>query len=101
MDAQFPLLPCRLSKTAFSNKFTELVGSPPIEYLAMWRMQTAASCLKEVGMTIDGVAERCCYQSVSAFSKAFKRTFGVSPGNLRLRSTRDNMASESHWPAIA
>jgi AraC family transcriptional regulator, activator of mtrCDE len=43
-------------------------------------MQIAAQWLKESGMTIDRVAERCSYDSVAAFSKAFKRTFGVSSG---------------------
>jgi len=81
-----------LSKTSFSNRFTELVGCPPIEYLAMWRMQMAAGCLKEAGATIEGVAERCGYQSASAFSKAFKRAFGVSPGKFRLSGLYENTA---------
>jgi AraC family transcriptional activator of mtrCDE len=72
-----------ISKTVLSEKFTELVGASPIEYLISWRMQIAARWLKEPGMTIDRVAERCGYDSVSAFSKAFKRSFGVSPGIYR------------------
>lgn len=69
-----------ISKTVLSGKFTELVGASPIEYLVSWRMQIAASWLQEPGMTIERVAERCGYDSVPAFSKAFKRSFGVSPG---------------------
>lgn len=80
-----------LSRTAFSNRFTELVGCPPIEYLATWRMQTAASLLSETGMTIENVAECCGYQSVSAFSKAFKRVFAVAPGSFRLRGRQDGV----------
>lgn len=72
-----------LSKTVLSEKFTELVGASPIEYLISWRMQIAACWLKESGMTIERVAERCGYESVSAFSKAFKRFFGKSPGIYR------------------
>lgn len=83
-----------LSKTAFSNRFTELVGCPPIEYVATWRMQTAAGLLRETGMTIDDVAERCGYRSVSAFSKNFKRTFGVAPGSFRVARPHDCMAQE-------
>ena len=72
-----------ISKTVLSEKFTELVGASPIEYLTAWRMQIAARWLKESGMTIERVAERCGYDSVSAFSKAFKRSFGISPGLYR------------------
>ncbi|NOU13251.1 MAG: AraC family transcriptional regulator, partial [Methylococcaceae bacterium] len=72
-----------LSKTAMSEKFTHLLGSSPIEYLTTWRMQIASSWLKESGMTVERVAERCGYDSVSAFSKAFKRSFGMSPGCYR------------------
>ncbi len=72
-----------LSKSALTKKFVTLLGSPPMEYLTLWRMQIAAGWLKESGMTIERVAERCGYDSVSAFSRAFKRCFGVSPGGYR------------------
>jgi AraC-like DNA-binding protein len=72
-----------LSKTVLTDKFNKLVGASPVEYLTDWRMQIAAQRLKETGMTIDRVAERCGYDSVAAFSKAFKRSFGVSPGAFR------------------
>lgn len=72
-----------LSKTVLTDKFKKLVGASPVEYLTDWRMQIAAQWLKESAMTIDRVAERCSYDSVAAFSKAFKRTFGVSPGVYR------------------
>jgi AraC family transcriptional activator of mtrCDE len=72
-----------ISKTVLSEKFTELVGASPIEYLISWRMQIAARWLKEPGMTIERVAERCGYDSAPAFSKAFKRSFGISPGVYR------------------
>ncbi|QWG21182.1 AraC family transcriptional regulator [Bradyrhizobium sediminis] len=76
-----------LSKTVLTDKFKKLIGASPVEYLKDWRMQIAAQWLKESGMTIDRVAERCGYDSVAAFSKAFKRCFGVSPGAYRRSST--------------
>ncbi len=72
-----------LSKTVLTEKFTALIGSSPIEYLTDWRMQIAARWLKDSGMTIERVAERCGYDSAAAFSKAFKRSFGASPGAYR------------------
>lgn len=72
-----------MSKSALAEKFAASIGASPIEYLTSWRMQMAARWLKESGMTIERVAERCGYDSTSAFSKAFKRCFGVSPGAYR------------------
>jgi AraC family transcriptional activator of mtrCDE len=66
-----------------SEKFAELIGSSPIEYLSAWRLQIAAGWLVEPGMSVERVAERCGYDSVPAFSKAFKRYFGNSPGAFR------------------
>lgn len=76
-----------LSKTALISRFTSLIGCPPIEYLLFWRMQIAASWLKESGMTIERVAERCGYDSVSAFCRAFKRCVGESPGAFRRKTS--------------
>lgn len=72
-----------LSKTVLSEKFAALIGSSPIEYLSAWRLQIAAGWLMEPGMSVERVAERCGYDSVPAFSKAFKRYFGNSPGAFR------------------
>ncbi len=77
----------QLSKTALSKKFDIMLGCSPMEYLQQWRMQIAASWLKESGMTVDRVAERCGYNSVSAFSRAFKRCVGLSPGAYRHKVT--------------
>jgi AraC family transcriptional activator of mtrCDE len=72
-----------LSKTVLSEKFAALIGHSPIEYLTGWRLQIAAHWLMEPGMSVERVAERCGYDSVPAFSKAFKRHFDVSPGAFR------------------
>jgi AraC-like DNA-binding protein len=71
-----------MSRSAFAARFTELVGVPAIEYLARWRMQLAATSLKE-GAPLADVAAKLGYQSEAAFSRAFKRHAGVSPGVLR------------------
>lgn len=71
------------SKTVLSEKFTSLIGHSPIEYLTAWRLQIAAHWLMEPNMSVERVAERSGYESVPAFSKAFKRHFGVAPGAFR------------------
>lgn len=76
-----------LSKTALTKKFDATLGCTPMEYLLLWRMQIAAGWLKETGMTIERVAERCGYDSVSAFSRAFKRCLGEAPGAFRRRTS--------------
>ena len=73
-----------LSRSAFSARFTELVGEPPMAYLTRWRMLRATRLLKnEVGM--ETIAEQLGYESEAAFRKAFKREIGMPPAQYRKR----------------
>jgi AraC-like DNA-binding protein len=72
-----------LSRTAFAERFTALVGRPPLAYLTWWRMTLAARFLKESDAPLATVAQRCGYSSEFAFAKTFKRELGVSPGVFR------------------
>lgn len=72
-----------MSRSAFAARFTELVGEPAMHYLARWRMYTAVSWLEEQDIGIADLAGRLGYQSEAAFSRAFKRLIGVSPGAVR------------------
>lgn len=74
-----------MSRSAFALCFAETVGVPPIEYLANWRMTLAKSALASSDMPMIDIAEMAGYQSVSAFSTAFKRETGLSP-TLYVRS---------------
>lgn len=76
-----------MSRSAFAARFTRLVGEPPLSYVTRWRMQKAASLLREGNATIAQVAESVGYDSEAAFSKAFKRALGSAPGAYR-RSKR-------------
>lgn len=71
-----------MSRSAFSARFTELVGEPPMTYLACWRMQVAVDWLND-GVTVAQAAARLGYGSEAAFSRAFKRVVGVPPGSIR------------------
>jgi AraC-like DNA-binding protein len=72
-----------LSRTVFAQRFTALVGRPPLAYLTWWRMTVAAKLLRETGAPLSAVARRCGYTSEFAFAKAFKREVGVAPGAFR------------------
>jgi AraC-like DNA-binding protein len=72
-----------LSRSAFTDRFTTLVGVPPIRYLTSWRMETAKLQLRETAKSIAQVAYTVGYESEEAFSRAFKREVGVSPAPWR------------------
>ncbi|MDB5978803.1 MAG: transcriptional regulator, AraC family [Nevskia sp.] len=75
-----------MSRTSFAERFRVLVGLPPLEYLIRWRMAKARSALKEGRDTLAVIAERIGYESETAFSQAFKRLFGESPGRYRIQA---------------
>ncbi len=69
-----------MSRSAFAARFTELVGEPPMRYVARWRMHVALAALKEDKAMSAELASRLGYQSEAAFSRAFKRLIGIPPG---------------------
>jgi AraC-like DNA-binding protein len=72
-----------LSRTAFSEKFSKMVGMPPKSYLLNWRMQRAKVNLQENNLKMFTVAENAGYASEASFSKAFKSFFSLTPGQVR------------------
>lgn len=72
-----------MSRSAFAALFTQLVGESAVRYTARFKMQTAFVLLKDDGSSIAEVATRLGYDSEAAFSRAFKRFMGVSPGSIR------------------
>jgi AraC family transcriptional regulator, activator of mtrCDE len=72
-----------LSRSVFAERFFQACGSPPIEFLTVWRMCFARRWLEQEQASVMEVAERCGYDSVAAFSKAFKRVMGAGPGQFR------------------
>jgi AraC-like DNA-binding protein len=71
-----------LSRSAFSARFTELVGEPPMTYLTRWRMLRATRLLKNE-VRVETIAELLGYESEAAFRKAFKREIGIPPAQYR------------------
>jgi AraC-like DNA-binding protein len=72
-----------VSRAALARRFNDLVGEPPMAYLAGWRIALAADMLLEPATTIGSVADRVGYGSPYALSTAFKRVRGVSPREHR------------------
>ncbi|WP_213298764.1 AraC family transcriptional regulator [Paraburkholderia sacchari] len=68
-----------LSRSAFFERFTRMVGVAPMEYLLAWRMAIAKELLRDNGLAVSEVAERVGYGSTSTFSVAFSRHVGQPP----------------------
>jgi len=77
-----------LSRSAFAERFVELIGEPPMQYLTRWRLALAAQRLRTGNDTIARVAEHAGYESEAAFNRAFKREFGMPPSAWR-KSVRE------------
>jgi len=71
-----------LSRSVFAERFTDMVGQPPMQYLALWRMQLASRLLMEGGQ-VAAVADAVGYESEAAFSRAFKKLVGQAPATWR------------------
>ncbi len=72
-----------MSRSVFSSRFHNMVGEPPIVYLARWRMLKARELLLETTMPISRISEKVGYGSEFSFSKAFKKMTGSTPGAVR------------------
>jgi AraC-like DNA-binding protein len=72
-----------MSRSAFAERFARLVGQPPLGYLSAWRMHLAARMLRGENARLAAVADRLGYGSEAAFSTAFRRRYGTSPGAYR------------------
>lgn len=69
-----------MSRSAFFDRFTRIVGTAPMEYLLDWRMAVARRLLRDQRVPLSEVAEQVGYGSAGAFSTAFSRHVGQSPG---------------------
>ena len=73
-----------LGRSAFSARFTKLVGQPMHRYLIAHRMMEAAFLLEASDEPIARIASRVGYETAAAFSKLFHRHHGLSPGRYRI-----------------
>lgn len=74
-----------LSRSALHERFVQMTGVPPMQYLAQWRMQAASRLLLETGASVAAVGLDVGYESEAAFVRAFKRAVGTPPAAWRRR----------------
>ncbi len=72
-----------LSRSAFADRFTRLIGAPPMRYLAHHRMNVAANMLREGCQNASNIAYSVGFNSEASFNRAFKKEFGAPPGAWR------------------
>jgi AraC-like DNA-binding protein len=76
-----------LSRSALAERFTRLIGEPPMHYLARWRIQLAAHQLRNSDTPLARIAEDVGYESEAAFNRAFKRHYGLPPAAWRKQAS--------------
>jgi AraC-like DNA-binding protein len=72
-----------LSPSRFAVRFTETMGITPMIYVTRWRMYLASKLLKDTILGLEQISTQVGYENVAAFSRAFKRNVGSSPGVWR------------------
>jgi AraC-like DNA-binding protein len=72
-----------VSRSALDHRFREILGLSPIRYLTDWRMHLAGDLLRTTDLSVAAVSRRIGYESEEAFSRAFRRSAGTSPGAWR------------------
>ncbi|MFI5641358.1 AraC family transcriptional regulator [Streptomyces goshikiensis] len=72
-----------VSRPTLARRFTALVGRPPMAYLTWWRLTFAATLLRDTADPLAAIARRVGYATPYAFSHAFNREFGTTPGRYR------------------
>lgn len=72
-----------ISRSEAGRCFQNYLGCSPVETLIQHRLQTARGLLRDTALTLQEIAERCGFHSVSYFSRQFRRLYGIAPGQNR------------------
>lgn len=80
------------SRTVLAERFQQVMGRAPIEYVTSWRMQLAADRIRNTPDSLALIAADIGYESEASFNRAFKRVTGITPGRWRDGAAVDNAA---------
>ena len=80
-----------MSRSAFAERFTRVIGEPPMRYLARQRFEQASAQLKDSSDSVARIAFDVGYKSEAAFNRAFRREYGIPPAAWR----RENSLGKS------
>lgn len=75
-----------MSRSSFADRFTQLVGHPPLRYLQNWRLQLGFDLLHNTPLSVKEIAYAVGYESEAAFSRAYRTKFGYPPRDSRVRT---------------
>ena len=84
-----------LSRSVFADRFADLVGLTPMNYVGRWRMQLAARILEDRSASVAQAAAAVGYESEAAFRRAFHKVVGRSPAAWRKREAAPVLAVAS------
>ncbi|MEY8507146.1 AraC family transcriptional regulator [Lachnospiraceae bacterium 42-17] len=74
---------CGYSASHFMRWFKEVTGSGFLGYLIEYRLNRAASALRDTNDTILDIAERNGFENLSNFNRLFKKKFEMTPSQFR------------------
>lgn len=72
-----------MSRSAFAERFVQLMATPPMQYVTQWRVNVAERLLRDRQLSVATIAEQLGYSSEAAFRRLFKRVSGICPGRIR------------------
>ena len=83
LDVEMLAREAGVSRSVLGERFTALLGEPPMRYCASWRMRVAANMLREGKQNSANIAYSVGFNSEAAFNRAFKKEFGEPPATWR------------------
>jgi len=86
LDVELLAREAGVSRTVLGERFTDLIGEPPMRYCGRWRMRVAANMLRDGRQNASNVAYAVGFNSEAAFNRAFKREYGEPPAKWRKRA---------------
>jgi AraC family transcriptional activator of mtrCDE len=74
-----------MSRSAFAERFAQLMKMPPMQYVTQWRVSVAERLLRDRQLSVASIADQLGYSSEAAFRRLFKRVSGICPGRIRAK----------------